>query len=193
MAATSALLRVIGTERYDENAEGTEGTLCLMKWNECFMARQEKRKHRSSPMLSSLLFSGTGHCVSVLCMDQTILSNVSRSIYLTTKSNFLQASAAPWNITFLLSLVTGNMILRSGLCKPPKIHHSMHSPLSQKNLHKCALISNRGNNSHFQNFLRYSSWVIILKFGLNKSFHFFLRLINFLSIVSITAFLGNWL
>lgn len=31
MAATSALLRVIGTERYDENAEGTEGTLCLMK------------------------------------------------------------------------------------------------------------------------------------------------------------------
>ena len=31
MAATSALLKSYRNKKYDENAEGAEGTLCLMK------------------------------------------------------------------------------------------------------------------------------------------------------------------
>ena len=62
----------------------------------------------------------------------------------------------------------------------------MYSLLSQKKKKKqketknklnYALISKWHNSS--QNFLRCSSWVIILIFDSNKIFHFFLRLTNF--------------
>ena len=46
-------------------------------------------------------------------------------------------------------------------------------PSVSKNLCNCTLTS-KGRSSS-QSFLRSSSWVIILKFGLNKIFHFFIN------------------
>lgn len=49
----------------------------------------------------------------------------------------------------------------------------MHGPRSQKAYVNCILTSNEQDGSW--SFLRISSWIIILKFGLNKTFQFFLR------------------
>ena len=67
-------------------------------------------------------------------------------------------------------------MLRSRLYKLTIICHLISSPLSQ-NMITCAWTSNRESGS--QNFLRHSSQVIILKSGLSKNFHQFLRSIDY--------------
>ena len=82
------------------------------------------------------------------------------------------------------------MMLRSGLYKLTIICHLMSSPLSQ-NMITCAWTSNRESGS--QNFLRHSSQVIILKSGLSKNFHQFLRSIdyNFLSTLGCQIYIAE--
>ena len=69
------------------------------------------------------------------------------------------------------------MMLRSWLCKLSIIQHLTYSPLSQRTYRNSVLISNGWNSS--KRFLRCSSWVLILKSGLNENFHFFVTVINF--------------
>ena len=61
-------------------------------------------------------------------------------------------------------------------CKLSIIHHLMYSSLSHETYYHCTFTSKGKNSSG--SFLRCSSQIIILKFILNKSFHFFLRSID---------------
>ena len=146
-------------------------------WNKIHTLWQDKQNLTVKILLCFLALSlpRTVHCVCALfvikppplagipAVKNNILLASTREL-LQREHFFLSLSGVTWPTT---------MPLRSGLCKLSIIHLLMHSLLSQKNLYNCALTSNRWSSP--QSFLRCSSQVIILKFGSNKIFHFFLR------------------
>lgn len=147
--------------------------ICEIKFEIKFIFWGNTRKMQTKKSVPfGLLSSPTVHCVSTLCMDQTFpmgrntLSTIKRNVLLASVRQLLKDHIPSWS------------------CKGPQWCLNLNyincpytlfdiQPSVSKNLYNCALIS-KGQNSS-QRSLNAFPQVIILKFGLNKVFHFFLR------------------
>ena len=141
-------------------------------WAKIPILWQDKFKRNIFPQRFGLLSPHTVHCVAALRIEP--ISPISRNAYSIMKSNVLQASTR--------QLLKDNT--PSWSCKGPGWHLDLDCVNCQYIIWCTALWLKKTSLTvpwllRSQSFQRCSSWVIILKFDSNKTFHFLLRLINF--------------
>lgn len=140
--------------------------LLFQLWNKIFILWQDKKENKNF-LSFGLPSPHILHCVFL--SQEHYLLNHKKQHSLASTRQFLK-DAIPSS--------SRGVTWWPGLCKLSIIRHLMYSSLSQKSYITVPWFS-KGRKSS-QSFLRCSSWVIILKFGLKKMFHFLDGLINFL-------------